>query len=282
MTIAEKTIQVGDLNWFYREAVPQGDRGLPPVLLLHGLPTHSYTWCGVMSLLAEMGLRAIAPDWIGSGFSSKPDRREFAYTPAAYLNALGGFVDALELETLSIAVQGFLASVGIQYAQANSDRVDRLIVLNTPLSASDKLPWKMQQWGIPFVGDMMTQDPLLVDRTLEAGSGFVISDNDLSVHRQPYLKSSSVGRALLATTQKLDLAQVGSSIEAGWQNWQKPTLILWGAADPWLTGDRARSLAQEYPNVEFTSLEEAKHYPQEHWTADVGNAIGAFLRRQSS
>ena len=39
----------------------------------------------------------------------------------------------------------------------------------------------MQQWTIPFVGDMLTQDPLLVDRTLEGGSGFVISDGNLDV-----------------------------------------------------------------------------------------------------
>ena len=38
----------------------------------------------------------------------------------------------------------------------------------------------MQQMGLPFVGDMMTQDPLLVDRTLEAGSKFVVSDEDLA------------------------------------------------------------------------------------------------------
>ncbi len=40
----------------------------------------------------------------------------------------------------------------------------------------------MQQWGVPFVGDMLTQDPLLVDRTLEGGSKYRISDQDLDIY----------------------------------------------------------------------------------------------------
>ena len=33
--------------------------------------------------------------------------------------------------------------------------------------------------GWPFVGDMMTQDPLLVDRTLEGGGPYQVADDDL-------------------------------------------------------------------------------------------------------
>ena len=69
-----------------------------------------------MSELAEKGLRAIAPDWVGSGFSAKPERRDFAYTPDAYLEALVELIAALEIEKFFLVVQGFLGSVGLQYA----------------------------------------------------------------------------------------------------------------------------------------------------------------------
>ncbi|MDJ0577727.1 MAG: hydrolase, partial [Xenococcaceae cyanobacterium MO_234.B1] len=64
MSIEECQIEVGKLQWFYRQTNTESEK--PPVLLLHGLPTHSYTWRGVMTQLEERGLKAIAPDWIGS------------------------------------------------------------------------------------------------------------------------------------------------------------------------------------------------------------------------
>ncbi len=281
MPIAENSLTVGSLAWFYREIVPNRESDKPPVLLLHGLPAQSYSWRGIMPILAEYGFRAIAPDWIGSGFSAKPEKRDFAYTPNAYLEALSAFIKSLEIEKLSLVVQGFLGSVGLQYALRYRDTIDRLVVLNTPLSSSANLPWKMGQWGMPFVGDMLTQDPLLVDRTLEGGSGFVIADRDLTIYRKPFLTTSAAGRALVATIKNLKLSECMSEVESGLAQWEKPTLIVWGIADPWLSADDAQKLANSKANVELCQLDEAKHYPQEHWPKEVGEAIVNFLRRQA-
>ncbi|MBD0269091.1 MAG: alpha/beta fold hydrolase, partial [Cyanobacteria bacterium Co-bin8] len=112
MVIAEQRIKVGKLTWFYREAEPVGTSDRLPVLLLHGLVAQSYSWRKVMPALAEQGFRAIAPDWIGHGFSDKPDRRDFPYTAEAFVEALAEFVEALELARFHLVVQGFLGSVG--------------------------------------------------------------------------------------------------------------------------------------------------------------------------
>ena len=48
MTISEQKIQVGNLEWFYRESKPLGANILGTVLLLHGLPSQSYCWGEVM------------------------------------------------------------------------------------------------------------------------------------------------------------------------------------------------------------------------------------------
>ncbi|UXE63058.1 MAG: alpha/beta fold hydrolase [Woronichinia naegeliana WA131] len=78
MKITENTIAIADLNWFYREVSSESASQLAaersPVVLLHGLPSQSLTWSSLLELLGEQGWRAIAPDWIGSGFSSKPER----------------------------------------------------------------------------------------------------------------------------------------------------------------------------------------------------------------
>jgi pimeloyl-ACP methyl ester carboxylesterase len=281
VAISEKSIEVGSLQWFYREANPVNASDKPPVLLLHGLPSQSYCWCELMPDLTEKGFRAIAPDWIGSGLSAKPDKRDFAYTPDAFIQALGDFLKTLEIERFYLVVQGFLGSVGLQYALRHPDQIERLAVLNTPVSSAAKLPWQMQQWGLPLIGDMVTQDPLLVDRTLEAGSRYQIEDKYLDVYRKPFLKSSDVGRSLMVTAKNLQMKQSMAEIESGYANWKQPTLIFWGMKDPWLPFTQAQQFANSLKNVEVVKLEEGGHYPQEHWSGKVSEALLLFLRRQA-
>jgi len=87
---------------------------------------------------ASIGVSTRAsPDWIGFGFSAKPER-EFAYTPDAFVTALAEFILALEIERFSLVVQGFLGSVGLQYALRYSDQIG-LAILNTPISTGSKV-----------------------------------------------------------------------------------------------------------------------------------------------
>lgn len=280
MAVTENWIEVGSLRWFYREAQPIGRSDRAPVLLLHGLPSQSYGWREILPALAAQGFWAIAPDWIGFGFSSKPDRRDFAYTPEAFIQALADLIAAMELPPFSVVVQGFLGSVGLQYALRYPDQIQRIAILNAPITTSAKLPWKIQQLGLPFVGDMMTQDPLLVDRTLEGGGGYRVEDNDLDVYRRPFLKSSDAGRSLLATIRNLQLPQVTATIETGLQQWEKPILLAWGDRDPWLPISVAEQFSRTLPDAAMDKLEGVGHYPQEDWHEKVSEALLTFLRRQ--
>lgn len=280
MTISEQKISVSNLEWFYRESKPLGANTLGTILLLHGLPSQSYCWGEIMEDLAEKGFRAIAPDWIGAGKSSKPHRRDFDYTTPAFITALGEFLGALEISQFSLVVQGFLGSVGLQYALKFPEQIQRLAILNTPISTQAKLPWQMRQWGIPLVGEMLTQDPLLIDRTLEKGSRYRINDEYLDIYRRPFLVSSEAGRSLLATTQNLDLATAMTEITTGFINWQQPVLISWGMRDPWLDFSPTEDFANSLKQVEVQQLAEAGHYPQEHFSGQISSALLPFLRRQ--
>ncbi|QHU99167.1 alpha/beta fold hydrolase [Synechocystis sp. CACIAM 05] len=281
MKISEQTLEVGQFHWFYRQIQPPQPPNNPPVVLLHGLPSQSLCWTGVMPLLAEKGLTAIAPDWLGFGFSDILDKRDFAYTTAAYEQALGEFFQSLELEKIFLVVQGFLATAGIEYALNHPDQIERLAILNTPVVPPVSLPWPMRQWAIPLVGDMVTQDPLIIDRTLEGGSGFVISDEKLDIYRKPWLKTSAAGRALMAVTKNLPttnaLTKIGDRLRT---EWQKPTCFIWGTADKWLSVEPIEQLVQGVSHLELIKLSEAKHYPQEHFPQEVGTALQTFFRKQ--
>jgi pimeloyl-ACP methyl ester carboxylesterase len=277
--LTEQHICVNTLNWFYREAIPETPNDKPPVVLLHGLVAQSYSYREVLPRLAAAGFRAIALDWLGHGFSDKPARFEFDYKPQTFVTAFATVLQALEIRHCSLVIQGFLGTYGLLYALQNPDAIARLVILNTPLPPTATLPWKIRQFGLPFVGDMATQDPLLVDRTLEGGGPYQVGDDDLDIYRKPFLTTSASGRALMATVQNLNLKKVLPQLEAGFKTWDKPTLVAWGTSDRWLETETAQAFAKCLKDGEFTALAEVGHYAQEDWPEKVSDALLPFLRK---
>lgn len=253
----------------------------PPVVLLHGLVSQSYSWREVMPKIAEQGRRAIAPDWIGHGFSSFPEKRDFAYTANAFVTELERFLEALEIDRLHLVVQGFMGVYGVLFALQNPARVERLAIVNTPLAPSVKLPGAIRRMTLPLAGEMMTQDPLLVDRTLEGGGPYQVDDQDLDVYRKPFLKTSAAGRSLLFTLRNFRLADSTQVIAQAWPEWSQPTQLIWGVADPWVPVAQAAQWVEQVPNGELSRLEEVGHYAQEDWADKVSQVLVPFLRRQS-
>lgn len=283
MATTENWLEVGKLTWFYREALPPHPELHPtrlPVVLLHGLVSQSYSWRDVLPTLADQGFRAIAPDWIGCGFSAMPDKRDFGYAPEQFVQALGDFVDKLQLEQFHLVSQGFLGSAGIQYALRHPERVARLAIFNAPLTATAKLPRKVAQMSLPLAGEMMVQDPLLVDRTLEGGGGYQVKLEDLDVYRRPWLRTSDAGFSLLHMIRNLKLKEATAEIAEGLPTWPHPLLLGWGLRDPWLPAEQAKTLAKTISTADFVGLEEVGHYPQEDWHEKVSEALLRFLLRK--
>ena len=280
MALSEQRLQVGSLEWFYREAKPlRESSGRSPVVFLHGLVTQSYSWREVMPAVAEQGLWALAPDWIGHGFSSRPEKRDFAYTADAFVTALADFLTVLSIERMHLVVQGFLGVYGLLYAVRHPQQIERLVIINTPLSPEVKLPGALSRMKLPLAGEMMTQDPLLVDRTLEGGGPYQVNDEDLVVYRKPFLTTSAAGRALLATLRSFKLSATTEEIATALKQWQSMTLLVWGTADPWLPTTLAETWAKTIPNAEFSKLDQVGHYAQEDWAEKVTEVVVPFLRR---
>ena len=275
-------VQVGKLDWFYRDEPPSqtsGDR--LPVLLLHGLVSQSYSWRDVMPKLNEQGFRTVAPDWIGHGFSCFPEKRDFAYTADAFVTELGNFLKALEIDKVHLVAQGFMGVYGILFALRNPDQVERLVIINSPLAPEVKLPGSIRRMTLPLAGEMMTQDPLLVDRTLEGGGPYQVDDNDLDVYRKPFLTTSSAGRSLLFTLRNFKLAEMTEEIADKLPQWPKMTQLIWGTADPWVPVALAEKWVDAIPTGELVKLDEIGHYAQEDWAEKVADALLLFLRRAS-
>ncbi len=278
-TVDEKLVKVGEFEWFYRESLPDAPIDRTPILFLHGLPSRSYTWSGMLANYTEAGFRTIAPDWLGFGQSEMPERYRFNYSADAYVDALIQFLDTLEIDRVSLVVQGFLGHVGLLLALRHRDRVDRIAILNAPILPGSKLPFKMQQMTWPLVGDMLTQDPLAIDRLLEDGSGFTIPDEDLDVYRRPWLRTSSAGRSMMYALRGLQLTEAIGEITAGFAGWSLPVLVVWGMNDPWLESEGVREFVTALKDANLVELPEAGHFPQEHWTQEINESLLPFFRR---
>jgi pimeloyl-ACP methyl ester carboxylesterase len=103
-----------------------GDPEGLPVLLLHGWPQHHYAW---RHLLGDppAGLRLIAPDLPGFGWSGAPPHRWFKQEITSDVLAL---MDALWLERVLLVGHDWGGVIGHQLVLREPERFDRYLALN--------------------------------------------------------------------------------------------------------------------------------------------------------
>ncbi len=121
-----KTVKVGDLDIFYREA---GPKDAPAVLLLHGFPTSSQMFRNLIPQLADK-YRVVAPDYPGYGHSSMPPRDTFAYTFDNLADVVEKFTETVGLTKYALYVQDYGAPVGYRLAVKHPERVTAIVVRN--------------------------------------------------------------------------------------------------------------------------------------------------------
>ncbi|MBB5856583.1 alpha/beta fold hydrolase [Amycolatopsis umgeniensis] len=123
-TIRHRSVRLGDVEVFYREA---GDPDAPVLLLLHGFPTSSHQFVRLMRRLAGRW-RLIAPDLPGFGRTVTPDGFTFTFDRLA--EVLGEFTEALELRRYALYVFDFGAPAGLRLAVSRPSEVTALITQN--------------------------------------------------------------------------------------------------------------------------------------------------------
>lgn len=286
LPMGEKSQTAGaEFRWHY---VEEGPAHGPAVLLLHGLPSQAFSFRAALPPLAAAGFRAVAVDWLGFGFSDKPQPRYgFDYTLAEYAAALDCLVKSFGLRQLSIVAQGYFVPAVTQYALANQDKVDNLILVNPPVVPEHaKLPGGLSAFANFLLGEIFAQDPLRAsDKLVGEVCHYQLEEEDAMVYRYPYLTSGMSGFALTAVTRALqkDLkaaiaAQAAALTGGAWK--KRRVAILWGRKDRWLTFRGVPEFARA-SNATLLELPEVGHHAQEDFGEEVGAAIGTILRRGS-
>jgi pimeloyl-ACP methyl ester carboxylesterase len=121
--VHHRTASVDGLDVFYREA---GDRANPTILLLHGFPSSSHMFRGLIPALAD-DYHLVAPDHIGFGRSAMPLVDEFEYSFDRLTEVTEGLIAHLALERFAVYLHDYGAPVGLRIASRRPERVTALI-----------------------------------------------------------------------------------------------------------------------------------------------------------
>lgn len=275
-------IKSGGFRWFVRETGSrESSRGT--IIFLHGAPTQSYSYRVVMSQMTDAGFHCFAPDWIGFGFTDKPQPGYgFDYTEKEFHEEFDKLLVALDVKyPFFLVVQGFLVgSYGLTWALKNPSKITKLAIFNSPLTVSSPIPGLFQQLRIPLFGEFTCQNAIIAERFIEAGSPYVLKVEKADVYRLPYLSSGGPGFALLEAARKANFRGLSSQIAAGFGSgsWDKPILVAWGIADKHLPQSVAEEFQKGNPsNVKLKLIEGAGHMPQEDWPEKVVEVLRVFF-----
>jgi pimeloyl-ACP methyl ester carboxylesterase len=131
--------------------VDAGD-GEPAVVLLHGFPQTAHEWRKIIPPLVDAGMRVIAPDYRGGGWSSKPasgfDKRTLAADIHALTRTHLGLTDRIMLVGHDIG-----AMIAIAYALEYRDELSHLVVIDTVVPGTatfDRMRGDPRGWHAAF------------------------------------------------------------------------------------------------------------------------------------
>jgi len=121
-------LRVGDLTF---DALADGPRDGPLVLLLHGFPQTSWSWRHVLPALAGAGYRAVAPDQRGYSAGARPDGVSSYRMPLLVGDVLG-MLDALGADRADVVGHDWGAAVAWQVASRHPSRIRTLTAVSVP------------------------------------------------------------------------------------------------------------------------------------------------------
>lgn len=277
-------VDANGLKMHYRTWGPTNGR---PLVLVHGTLSWAGTWIDVAQPLAALGYRIIAPDMPPFGFSEKAPDGD--YTRTASAKRLRAFVDALKLETFTLAVHSYGAGLALEAAFEQPERIDALILIDVALGLQRETPNAPPL--APLLGNQTIRNALMsatFANPMMIGYGlrqFVYDDNlidstRIALYAQPASISGNteaVGHWFMTGLFGEPKGALSDDL-ANYKSFQKPVLVLWGEEDKTTPLSQGRFIAQAFPNARLEILPEVDHIPQIENPVLTVQLIDRFLK----
>ncbi|MGE0707469.1 MAG: alpha/beta fold hydrolase [Planctomycetota bacterium] len=239
----------------------------PPLLLVHGLMTSSYSWRYVFEALGER-FTCYAPDLPGNGRSERP--LEVAYSPENLARWLACVQRALGIRGCPILANSMGGYLSLHLALADPAAMSRLIDLHSP----GVIDHRMRALGAAFAvpGAEALARYLIRRRPLEwAHRNVHYFDESLKsleeAREYGELLGSFSGAQCLVKYLKEALAlgpmrELRRELEArrGGAGFPVPLLLLYAEQDPMVPPRFGRVFADLIPDARFAALQDASHF----------------------
>jgi pimeloyl-ACP methyl ester carboxylesterase len=281
--VLHKTVKVGDVDIFYREA---GPKKAPTILLLHGFPTSSQMFRNLIPALADQ-YHVVAPDYPGFGHSSMPSRDNFSYTFDNLAKVIDEFTKTVGLTKYALYVQDYGAPVGYRLAVKHPERITAIVVQNgnaydegldndfwKPLKAYWKEPKNKEKRDA--LRQFLTYEATKWQYTHGVTNSELVSP-DGAAHDQFLLDRKGNDEI------QLDLfLSYGSNppLYPAWQEYfrthQPPVLIAWGKNDQIFPAAGAEPYKRDLKTLEYHLLD-AGHFALETNGDEIAKLMRDFL-----
>ncbi len=278
--------EVGGHRIFFREA---GDASKPTIVLLHGFPSSSHTYRELIPLLSGR-FHVIAPDYLGSGYSDRPDPEQTTYTFDLLAKQVSGLLSELKIEKYVLYMQDFGAPVGYRMMLQSPQSLQALIVQNANAylagltdarqdffrtANQDRSPEKVASL-FAFVG----REAIINKQYLRDVKGKEAAMSPDSWTHDLALLQTEKDRRI-----QVQLFQDYYNNILAYPKWQlflrqqrPPTLIVWGKNDPAFIAAGAKAYLQDLPDAEL-HLIDAGHFAVEEKAVEIAQHILGFLDR---
>jgi haloalkane dehalogenase len=252
----------------------------PPILFVHGTPTWSFEYRHLIRALAP-AWRAIAPDLLGFGLSSRP--QSFPYTPEAHAAALREFVDRIGLTRFALVVHDFGGPIGLPLSLDARLEVTHLVVMNTWMWPLDE-PHIVRAARLASgpIGRLLYKYANVSLRLLMPAAYGDRSKLTAAIHQQylaPFRERDA--RVLVLHTLARSLTASRDYYARLWQDadrlGKRPTLLVWGLKDRALVPPYLGRWRECLPNARVLTLPDAGHWPHEEAPGEVASAITTLL-----
>ncbi len=277
-------VDANGVRVFYREAGPSE---APVVLLLHGFPTSSFLFRGLMPRLGDR-YRVLAPDLPGFGFTEVPTERKFVYSFDALAQTMLAFVEALHLTRFALYVFDYGAPIGFRMALAHPERVSAIVSQNgnayTEGLGSAWAPIE-RYWRDPS-----PQNREAVRRDL--GPQGIRAQYTTGVRDPSRIapETYTLDTALIARPGNMDIqldllldyagnVALYPDFQAYFRAHQPPFLALWGEHDPFFVPAGAEAFKRDLPDADVRFLDTG-HFALETHCPEIATAMRTFLDQQ--
>jgi pimeloyl-ACP methyl ester carboxylesterase len=256
----------------------------PPIVFVHGLLVDGRLWRKVTPLL-EDNFRCIVPE-LPLGSHPEPMNPDADLSPPALARIVAGFLDALDLEDVTLVANDTGGAISQITAANHPERIGRLVLTNCDAFENFLPPaFRPLQWSARVPGMLngvlqgMRFEPL---RRLPIAYGWLIKrDFGAAPTREwvdPFLSDKQVRRDTVKVLKGIDPRYTLEAAEK-LRDFERPALLAWAVEDRFFKLSYAERLADTIRGATLERIDDSYTFVSEDQPERLAELIETFARQ---